>query len=413
MIDLNKNFLIYGYGVSGKSVSNYLSNKNSNYNIFDDYKNIINIKNVITKKILKKKINYFDYIVLSPSIKIDKKHILYNHKKKIIIDLDLLSNELSNQLVIGVTGTEGKSTTCQYINQSLSTKYQSTIIGNFGITILDKINLKKKLSKLDIIIIELSSYQLSKLKYLQLSYAIITNIYPDHLSYHGSFINYVKAKFKIIRFLSDKGILFLNNDVFLKYFRYLNSINKDRVFKIKITKNRKDNLEDNIEDLNIQLIEKIVKKIDKNIFIKDLKFKNLPFRNQVIKETKKLKIYNDSKCTNLHNAILKNNLINSKNKILILGGKPKLQNQTNIIKDTTVLIFGPFSNLILKNIIFHNCKYFKFDSLLNLLLFIKILNRDNYFDNILFSPGGESFDLYDSFIERGISFNSLVKKLKL
>ena len=157
MIDLNKNFLIYGYGVSGKSVSNYLSNKKSNYNIFDDYKNIVNVKNVITKKILKKKINYFDYIVLSPSIKIDKKHILYNHKKKIIIDLDLLSNELSNQLVIGVTGTEGKSTTCQYINQSLSTKYQSTIIGNFGITILDKINLKKKLSKLDIIIIELSS----------------------------------------------------------------------------------------------------------------------------------------------------------------------------------------------------------------------------------------------------------------
>ena len=85
MIDLNKNFLIYGYGVSGKSVSNYLSNKNSKYNIFDDYKNIINVKNVITKKILKKKINYFDYIVLSPSIKIDKKHICTVIKKKLLL----------------------------------------------------------------------------------------------------------------------------------------------------------------------------------------------------------------------------------------------------------------------------------------------------------------------------------------
>ena len=217
MIDLKKNFLIYGYGVSGRSVSKYLNNKNSNYSIYDDYKNLTNLKNVIDKKIFKKKIENFDYFVVSPSIKIDREHLLYQYKKKIIIDLDFLSNELSNQLIIGVTGTEGKSTTCQYLNQVLSTKYQTTIIGNFGNTILDEINLKNKLSKLDIIIIELSSYQLTKLRYLQLSYAIITNIYPDHLSYHVSFIQYVKAKFKIIRFLNSKGILILNREVFLNH----------------------------------------------------------------------------------------------------------------------------------------------------------------------------------------------------
>ena len=413
MIDLKKNFLIYGYGVSGRSVSKYLNNKNSNYSIYDDYKNLTNLKNVIDKKIFKKKIENFDYIVVSPSIKIDREHLLYQYKKKIIIDLDFLSNELSNQLIIGVTGTEGKSTTCQYLNQVLSTKYQTTIIGNFGNTILDEINLKNKLSKLDIIIIELSSYQLTKLRYLQLSYAIITNIYSDHLSYHVSFNQYVKAKFKIIRFLNSKGILILNREVFLNHSKNLNIINKDRVFKVNIIKNRKNYLEDNIQDLNSQLTEKIVKKIDKSISIKQIKFKNLPFRNQLIKVNKKIRIYNDSKCTNLENAILKNNLISSKNKILILGGRPKPQDCKNIIKDTTVLIFGPFAKKISENIIFYNCRCFNFESLSNLLMFIKMINRDFKFNTILFSPGGESFDLYKDFIDRGIAFNNLIKKLRL
>jgi len=413
LIDLKKNFLIYGYGVSGRSVSKYLNNKNSNYSIYDDYKNLTNLKNVIDKKIFKKKIENFDYIVVSPSIKIDKEHLLYQYKKKIIIDLDFLSNELSNQLIIGVTGTEGKSTTCQYLNQVLSTKYQTTIIGNFGNTILDEINLKNKLSKLDIIIIELSSYQLTKLRYLQLSYAIITNIYSDHLSYHVSFTQYVKAKFKIIRFLNSKGILILNREVFLNHSKNLNMINKDRVFKVNIIKNRKNYLEDNIQDLNSQLTEKIVKKIDKSISIKQIKFKNLPFRNQLIKVNKKIRIYNDSKCTNLENAILKNNLISSKNKILILGGRPKPQDCKNIIKDTTVLIFGPFAKKISENIIFYNCRCFNFESLSNLLMFIKMINKDFKFNTILFSPGGESFDLYKDFIDRGIAFNNLIKKLRL
>ena len=413
MIDLKKNFLIYGYGLSGRSVSKYLNNKNSNYSIYDDYKNLTNLKNVINKKIFKKKIEDFDYIVVSPSIKIDREHLLYQYQKKIIIDLDFLSNELSNQLIIGVTGTEGKSTTCQYLNQVLSTKYQSTIIGNFGNTILDEINLKNKLGKLDIIIIELSSYQLTKLRYLQLSYAIITNIYSDHLSYHESFTKYVKAKFKIIRFLNSKGILILNREVFLNHSKNLNMINKDRVFKVNIIKNRKNYLEDYIQDLNSQLIEKIVKKIDKSISIKQIKFKNLPFRNQLIKVNKKIRIYNDSKCTNLENAILKNNLISSKNKILILGGRPKQQDCKNIIKDTTVLIFGPFAKKISENIIFYNCRCFNFESLSNLLMFIKMINKDFKFNTILFSPGGESFDLYKDFIDRGIAFNNLIKKLRL
>ena len=83
-------------------------------------------------------------------------------------------------------------------------------------------------------------------------------------------------------------------------------------------------LNNHIKQLNLNSIKKMIHKIDSKIKIKNFKFKNsLRFRNQLIFNSNKLKVYNDSKCTNLNNAIYKNNLINSSNKILILGGKLK------------------------------------------------------------------------------------------
>ncbi len=227
MIKLNKKFLIYGYGVSGKSVEKYLINNNCNFNIYDDFKKIIN-KRVISKKYLENKINQYSYFVVSPSIKIEKNHFLYKHKNKILIDLDFLSLEISTQKILGVTGTEGKSSTCSYINQILSKKYKTKIIGNFGDTILDKTNLNKYLSKIDILIIELSSYQLDKLKFLKLHYALITNIFSDHLDYHRNIKNYISSKFRIQDFLYKNSPLFLSNYLFLKHRSHV-KINKNRL----------------------------------------------------------------------------------------------------------------------------------------------------------------------------------------
>ena len=83
MINLNKNFLIYGYGISGKSVEKYLRNNNCKYNIYDDFKKIKN-KRVISKKYLDTKIDQYSYFIVSPSIKIDKNHFLFKHKNKIL-----------------------------------------------------------------------------------------------------------------------------------------------------------------------------------------------------------------------------------------------------------------------------------------------------------------------------------------
>ena len=75
MINLKKKFLIYGYGISGKSVEKYLNNKNCNFNIYDDFKKIRH-KKFISKNLLVNQINQYSYFIVSPSIKIEKKKFI-------------------------------------------------------------------------------------------------------------------------------------------------------------------------------------------------------------------------------------------------------------------------------------------------------------------------------------------------
>ncbi len=414
MIKLNKSFLIYGYGVSGKSVEKYLINNNCNYNIYDDFKKITN-KRVISKRYLKNKINQYSYFIVSPSIKIEKNHFLYEHKDKILIDLDFLSLEVSSQKILGLTGTEGKSSTCSYINQILSKKYKTKIIGNFGNTILDKKNLKKYLSRIDILIIELSSYQLDKLKFLKLHYALITNIFSDHLDYHRNIKNYISSKFRIQDFLYKNSCLFLSKNLFLKHRSYI-KINKNRVILNDKKIIHKKELSNYFKELNLNSIKNLIYFIDAGIKIKKIDISNnLNHRNQLIYNKNILKIYNDSKCTNLHNAIYKNNLINSSKKILILGGILKKQDK-NLkfnIKNTLVLIFGNQRDLFVNKVNFIDSNYYKFNRLIDLINFLKFMINLRKYEYILFSPGGESFDSYKNYIDRGNHFNQLIKKIIL
>ena len=412
MIDLKKKILIYGFGISGKSISKYLKRKNVYYKIYDDYLDLSKNKDSIDLGYFKKNIKLFDYFVVSPSIKIDKKHILYAHQKKILIDLDFLSLELNNQIVIGVTGTEGKSTICFYLFQYLSNFYNPIIIGNYGNTILDKHNIQSLLNKTKVIIVELSSYQLDKIKYLRLNHAVITNIYPDHLRYHGSFLNYVKSKFKIQSLLVDNGYLHISNLDKRKYSKLIkinpNNINlisnlniKNKIFGFDI------NLHNEYVSQRILLTSGL--KYNQNI-----KLKNLPFRNELIDNKSDFMIINDSKSTNLENSLLKINQINLNQKIIILGGIPKKSiNKKNKVKNSLVLIFGPNRFSIVEKLDFNNSKFFTFIDLERLFKFLNVVIHQLKIDIILFSPGGESFDQFKNYSHRGLIFNKYIKKFKI
>ena len=145
---LNKKILIYGLGKSGLSTYQFLKNKNDIF-LYDDYQSKIKDKNIKKKIIDFKNISKvkFDRILLSPGIDINKcklSKFLKKNLKIIYSDLDVFYNFYKNDCIT-ITGTNGKSTTCQLLFEILSKqKLDVKLAGNIGIPILSIKNVKKK-----------------------------------------------------------------------------------------------------------------------------------------------------------------------------------------------------------------------------------------------------------------------------
>ena len=419
-----KKFLIYGFGLSGKSCFRFL-NKNNYVRIIDDKEE--NIPKILSKKkIIKKKLRRvnFDYIVLSPGI--DKtscslRKYLKINSNKIINELDIFYSLCPKNKKISITGTNGKSTVVSIIYKVLKKSgIDARLVGNIGFPILSEKNIKKN----TVFIIEVSSYQIEYSKYFISDIAVILNISPDHLERHKSFKNYYETKFKLIKNQNKRGISLVNKnlDHFNKYLKK-NDI-KSKIYKInptvsnkiisKISNNyflNKNNLE------NLKFVLKICKifKIKINTFFETLnKFKGLKYRQQTILKKKNLIIINDSKSTSFSSSI---NLIKSyRNIYWILGGQSKMGDKLTLKKsdfyDVKAYIYGKDKNFFknkLKNKI--KCKKFKNLNDATKSVYNNISN-DKSLKHIIFSPAAASYDQYRNFEERGKKFNLIVKKLK-
>ena len=167
--------LIFGYGATGKSVEAYFQKNNIKYFIYDDDK-----EKIISKKQKFKdtKIEEVDEIIISPGIK--PTHELLNKVnslgKAIKTDIDLFNENYKGKL-IGVTGTNGKTTLVNLLSNFLNSQGIKTVaVGNVGRPPLEVID-----KEFEYVIIELSSYQLYYLNNLDLNIGIILNIHQDHL----------------------------------------------------------------------------------------------------------------------------------------------------------------------------------------------------------------------------------------
>ncbi len=190
-------FLVYGLGITGKSVVKFFEKNNiKNYQVWDDKDKILFKKKRPSN--LSKVFKEVNYIVLSPGVSLKnsiKGNNLSKYKKKIISDIDLIYLSKNFFKSIVVTGTNGKSTTCKIIHHVLEkNNYKSLLGGNIGTPVLS-LNTKKN----SFLIIEASSFQLAHSKFIQPDYALLLNITNDHLDWHGSMKNYVESKFKIFK----------------------------------------------------------------------------------------------------------------------------------------------------------------------------------------------------------------------
>ena len=422
-IFLNKRILIYGLGRSGLSAFKFLKNK-SDVLLFDDFQSHsknINIKKKLTsyKKILNSK---FDQIILSPGIDINKcklSKFLKKNYNKIYSDLDVFYSFFKNDCIT-ITGTNGKSTTCQLLYEVLiHHKFDVKLVGNIGNPILSIKNVKKK----TIFIIEASSYQLEYSKIFRSKYGAILNLSPDHIERHKTINQYVKAKFKLLKnqlkgyfAFVKKGDLLISNELRLNKFnsKIIKFNTKKKYNFLKKISNNYFLTETNKENLSfiLEISKKFNLKI--NLLIKAIqKFKGLKYRQQIIFKKKYLTIINDSKSTSFSSSIgvLKVN----PNIYWLLGGIHKKGDKFNLskkyFKNIKAYIYGKnkkfFNKKLKRKIKYENYKDLK-DALKGVFISVK---KDKFIHKtILFSPCAASFDSFKNFEDRGYYFNKLIKQ---
>lgn len=120
--------------------------------------------------------------------------------KPIICDIDLLMQAEPKTKIIGVTGTNGKSTVTALIHHILNAEGKAQMGGNIGTPALELA------SRMAYTVLELSSYQLERSPHLKCEVAVLVNITKDHLDWHETMDNYVAAKEKIFRHAAHKII---------------------------------------------------------------------------------------------------------------------------------------------------------------------------------------------------------------
>ena len=427
----NKRFAIYGMGLTGCSAAKALKNLGAKVFCWDDNirirKKIKNLNFPFNKFWLEK--NLVDNIVISPGIDINKckiKNYLRNNLNKIITDLDLFFDLNKNALIVSITGTNGKSTTCKIIEKILKiAKYNVKTVGNIGNPILSLNKTKRKY----VFILEVSSYQLQYSKSFHTKHAAILNISPDHLERHKNIKNYIKIKSKIFFSQNSSDYSYIN--MTNKYSKSITNIFKTKKLKSQLISINKSDYDSLIKKINNKYFKskgnienmifayRITKnlKINEKIIIKGLnKFRGLPHRQEIVFSGKKLLCINDSKATSFDACL--QSLSNYNRIYWIVGGLPKYQDHfylKNVKKKIVkAYIIGKnisfFRKQIRKNIPFTVSKNMH-NAVNNIYKDLKL--DKNLKKTILLSPAAASFDQFSNFENRGNYFkNLIIKKIK-
>ena len=451
-----RNVAVIGLGVSNIPLIDYLHNIGSIVTVFDS-KEIDDIDNKILDKIINygmsfsfgkeylKKLTGFDLIFRSPSCLPTVPELEKEAKRGAIITTEIeMVIELTPGLVIGVTGSDGKTTTTTLIYEILKEDgYNCYLGGNIGIPLFDKI---KDMQPEDIIVLELSSFQLMNMK-ISPKISVVTNITPNHLNIHSDMEEYVEAKKNIFKYQDKDGLLILNYDNEITrnfekeakgrvvFFSSKNKISNGYIIddgKIKVcenglrkhvfdTRNMKLRGIHNFENACCAIIatKELVKKESIDMVLTE--FKGVEHRLELVKETKnRIKWYNDSVSSSPTRTIAGLNAFSLKNIILIAGGYDKNLDYSVLAKPIidnckALILLGQTSSKIEKAVNIELKKEKKELPIYKCESLLQTVNQANDIavkgDIVLFSPASASFDMFKNFAERGDLFKTYVNKI--
>ena len=437
---MKKRISIIGGGVSGLGAALLAKSKN-NY-VFLSEKNQLNNK---TKQILKSNgINYeegnhsktllsSDLIIKSPGISDDSLIVKQIKDKGVPIISEIeYGFENTDSKIIAVTGTNGKTTTCLMLKHIFNqTALNVLLAGNVGNSLCRELSLK---NNYDIIVLEVSSFQLENINKFQPDISVILNISDDHLDRYSNFNEYRMSKFKITKNQKKEDYLIYNyddkslKDLKTKANKIPFSLKREfengvylKKNKININlKNKKMTIDQlslngkhNIYNSMAAAISARVFEISDSLIRKSLQdFQNVEHRLESVIKVNNIEFINDSKATNVHATWYALESMNS-TIVWIAGGVDKGNNYDelfNLVKNKVkaIIVLGDDKKI---NKSFKSAveKIINVGSMKEAVNLSYDLSSDG--DCVLLSPACASFNLFKSFEDRGSKFKEAVRQL--
>ena len=419
----NKHFLVVGLGLTGWSCIKFLKKLDVKISVFDTREVPPYLDNCDPSiSIYLQNYSYDDSVtdvIVSPGL--SREHEIFDKFKgnniPIYGDIELFS-KYARAPIVGITGTNGKSTVTAMLGEIAKAANISVAVGgNIGVPALDLLD-----DKIELYILELSSYQLETVSSLKLAVGCILNITEDHLDRYNSFNDYILAKHNIY-LLSDIAV-YNDTDELTKVspgarpqMRQVSCFNIKDTNILDLTK-LKILGEQNL--LNMAAAIKMAQALnisDEHIKAALYNFTGLRHRCELVINKNNILWINDSKGTNVGAtlAAISGVSINISGKIiLILGGEGKGQDfsvlEPKILENCRELILIGKSKYELANIFNNKIKINIAESLDEAVNIADKVAKSN--DAVLLSPACASFDMFKDFNERGDIFKSLVLREK-
>lgn len=439
--------LVLGLGKTGIAVSRFLLKHKEEVWAIDDHlskeqipqdiKEDSNFKFLSSSQFSNVDFSPLEEVITSPGIPPTHPVLQALEKQRIpvISEIEFATRFISFPL-IGITGSCGKSTTVFWTKQILDRAGWSVFMGgNWGYPLIESLSVPQKF---DWGVVELSSFQLSRIKSAHFKVAAILNLFPNHLDYHSSIEDYFQAKARIFENQEKNDFAIVNFSTSNWSTRFsqwvksqLVSVARDkkliegfyiwknelfqggrRVFPLSCFslpgKHQQENL---LVAMSIALILGVEDKVVEEALPS---LSPLPHRLEKVGSWRGVDYFNDSKSTTPSSTKVAIESLGCPI-VLILGGKAKIDDFSELVsalqnsKVKAVVIYGESRNLIEKFIPSPIEKYLV-SSLKEAVNQARSLAQSG--DAVLLSPACTSWDQYHSFEERGEHFRQLVYELE-
>ena len=386
----------------------------------------------------------FDLILRSPSCLPTTKELEEEVSRGAIVTTEVeLLMKMCPCKIIGITGSDGKTTTTTLISEVLKKSgYRCHVGGNIGIPLFTKLN---EIMPEDIVVLELSSFQLMGME-ISPDISIITNITPNHLNVHKDYEEYIDAKKNIFKYQNKDGILILNYDNEITrncshdangkviFFSSKEKLHDGYIVDKKIIKKCEDGLRKHIintEELILKgthnyenvcaVLAAIKDLVDEESAVQIIKaFPGVEHRIEFVREIDQVKWYNDSASSTPSRTISGLNAFDKEEIVLIAGGADKNLDYTPIAKPIldkvkTLILMGQTADKIFEAVKEEEEKEQK---QINIYMAKDLEHAVNLAKEyakanqvVLFSPASTSFDMFKNMYARGAKFKELVNNL--